>query len=142
MPYLVRLYVTTTTGTETVGSCAVATAPTSGATWKNLCASVTTPTRTVGGWQWYPSPNTLPKPFTRQLMRVPAANGSPLRLSVYAGRPDVVPLPTPSAVTPATLGALPLTVDVDVPEYVVVQIGDPTEPQNVVTQQVRLENQE
>ncbi len=142
VPYLVRLFVTTTTGAEITSPCAVTTVPTSGAKWKNLCASVTTPRRTVGGWEWYPSPSTLPQPFTRQLMRVPAANGSPLSLAVYAGRPDTVPLPSPSAVTPSTLGALPLTVDVDVPEYVVVQIGDPTEPDNVVTQQVRLENQE
>jgi prepilin-type N-terminal cleavage/methylation domain-containing protein len=135
VPYLVKVFVTTTKGDEGVAPCLVVTPPATGAKWKNLCSSVSTPTRVTGGWSW-------PAPVTRQLLRVPAANGAPVKFSVWASQPAASPKPTPTSVTPTTLGPLPLVADVDVPEYVVFQIGDQTLPRSLVSQQVRLENLE
>jgi hypothetical protein len=133
VPYKVRLFVTTTIGTESTPVCAVVGTPV-GAKWKNLCATVTTPTPDIGGWTWPTGADA-----TRLLFTVPLASANPIKLSVWFHEPTTYPEPAPTNLTPATSGAITRT-SVQVPEFVVLQVGDFTVTRNLVSQQVRLVN--
>jgi prepilin-type N-terminal cleavage/methylation domain-containing protein len=133
VPYKVRLFVTTSIGTESTPVCGVVGTPV-GAKLKNLCATVTTPTPTSGGWTWPSSTDA-----TRLLFTVRLVNGNPIKISIWFHEPTTYPEPAPTNLTPATSGAITRT-SVQVPEFVVLQIGDFTVTRNLVSQQVRLVN--
>ncbi len=106
-----------------------------GGTW--VMSDVTTPRVLNGVWDW----TTLPVAKTsRILLRVPeGVTGSALNLKYYACTPTTNCLTTRRQVTPGASGPLTLGA-VEVPESLVVSIGDPSLPGSMVTQAVKLVN--
>jgi prepilin-type N-terminal cleavage/methylation domain-containing protein len=116
VPYKARIYTTTNAD----GS-------------RSLMTQVTTPTEISGGWTWTAAP------VTKTLLTLPGTATQPLRVVVWVRNPLTVPAAAPRDATPPTLGPLVLATG-EVPESVVLQIGDQSDPRNVITQQVRLWN--
>jgi hypothetical protein len=101
-------------------------------------SDVTTPRLVNGVWDWTTAPVTK---VSRIVLRVPpGTTGSALNLKYYACTPTTNCLTTRRQVTPGTSGPLTLGA-VEVPESIVVSIGDPSLPGSMVTQAVKLVNQ-
>jgi prepilin-type N-terminal cleavage/methylation domain-containing protein len=122
---------------------ALSVTPTSGGKLNTIRAIVYTPLEAAGGggWSWDPQVTGIPG-VTHDFLSIPVANGVPLVVSVYMLNPTIDPAPTPS---PAALTAVatppPLPRNTgEIPGYVVVQVGDPTQPRSRVSQQVKLVN--
>ncbi|MDI1290952.1 MAG: hypothetical protein PSX37_13505, partial [bacterium] len=86
-----------------------------------------------GGWDWTATP------VTRRLLTLPSTATTPLLVSVWVRNPLAVPAAVARTATPAASGPLVLATG-EVPESVVLQIGDRNDPANLVTQQIRLGN--
>jgi prepilin-type N-terminal cleavage/methylation domain-containing protein len=106
-----------------------------------VISEVWTPTKTLSGWTWPDILTTNPALVkTRELLTIPpGVAGSALGLKYYACTPTAGCLATrrlvtPNASGPLTLGAL------EVPESIIVSIGDPSLPGSMVTQAVKLVN--
>ena len=116
VPYKARLYVTTNAnGTKTLNS------------------QVWTPTPVSGGYTWTTTP------FTRSLLTVDKEAGKPLTVSVRVCNPTTSCATTRRTVPLLATGVFTLATG-EVPQDVLISIGDPLEPRSVVTQQVRLVN--
>lgn len=116
VPYKAKLYVTTNAdGTKT------------------LYSQVWTPTPVSGGYTWTTTP------FTRSLLTVDKEAGKPLTVSVRVCNPTVDCATTRRTFPLLASGAFTLAAG-EVPQDVLISIGDPLEPRSVVTQQVRLVN--
>ena len=100
---------------------------------RTLSTQVWTPKAVAGGWTWAAAP------LQRDLLTLPASATTPVSVVVWARDPLVVPASQPRNATPAVSGPLVL-VGGELPESVVLQIGDRNDPRNLLTQQVRLEN--
>ena len=100
---------------------------------RSLMTQVSTPRAVSGGWT-YPT-----APVTKTLLTLPSSATQPLRVTVWVRNPLTVPAAEPRNATPATSGPLVLSTG-EVPESVVLEIGDRLEPRSVITQQVRLWN--
>lgn len=101
---------------------------------QDVVSDVWTPTRISGGWT-YPS-----APRRRILLSVPAdVGGVPLALQYFACTPTTGCAATRRAVTPNLTGPLTLGA-AEVPESIVVSLGDPSLPSSLVTQSVKLVN--
>lgn len=101
---------------------------------KDVVSDVWTPTRINGGWTYAEAP------LRRILLTVPAGvSGSPLSLQYFACTPTAGCAATRRAVTPNASGPLTLGAS-EVPESIVLSIGDPSLPSSLVTQSVKLVN--
>lgn len=101
---------------------------------KDVVSEVTTPTRVSGGWTWTGTP------VRRTLLTIPAGvAGSPLALQYFACNPTTGCLASRRTVTPPVSGTLTLAAG-EVPESIRVSIGDPSLPNSLVTQSVKLVN--
>jgi prepilin-type N-terminal cleavage/methylation domain-containing protein len=100
---------------------------------RSIMSQVWTPLSVTGGWTW------ATPPVTRNLLTLPPTASTPLRVAVWVRNPLVVPAAEPRLATPVTSGPLVLNSG-EVPESVVLQIGDQNDPRNLVTQQIRLGN--
>lgn len=117
VPYLVRLR--TETGAD--GTTAV-------------ISEVTTPSKVNGAWTWTGSP------ARRRLLAIDDASaGSPLRIEYYACDP-ATDCATPQRIQPDGSGPLLDPGSTLVPAYLVVSLGDPSVPDRLVTQTVKLVN--
>lgn len=111
----------------------------------SVVSDVWTPSKAADGtWQWtdtnaaYP---TVKYKNSRVLLRVPKGSvGSPIKLTYYACTPTAGCAATRRQVTPPVSGPLTLAA-LEVPESIVVSIGDPAIPGSMVTQSVKLVNQ-
>jgi prepilin-type N-terminal cleavage/methylation domain-containing protein len=121
VPYRVRVFAKpATTGTGT---------------W--VVSQITTPKWINGAWDWTTAPVETSE---RILLRIPSGSaGSAVGFTYYACTPTVDCAATRRLVTPGTSGPLTLGV-LEVPESVIVSIGDPTLPGTRVTQAVKLVN--
>jgi len=99
---------------------------------RSILSQVWMPRAVSGGWTWATAP------VTRTLLTVPR-NVVPLRVAVWVRNPVAVPTGVARDATPGTSGPLVLATG-EVPESVVLQIGDSTDTRNLVTQQIRLGN--
>jgi prepilin-type N-terminal cleavage/methylation domain-containing protein len=101
---------------------------------QDLVSDVWTPTRVSGGWTYDGAPR------RRTLLTVPAdVGGSPLSLQYFACTPTAGCAATRRVVTPNASGPLTLGAS-EVPESIVLSIGDPSLPSSLVTQSVKLVN--
>lgn len=100
----------------------------------DVLTEITTPTRVSGEWAW------TGIPMRRRLLSVPAGvTGSPLRVQYFVCNPaDECANPQPY--TPDGSGPLLDATSPLVPAYLVISLGDPSVPDRLVTQTVKLEN--
>lgn len=99
-----------------------------------VISEVTTPTKVNGSWVWTGSPR------RRQLLTVEDASaGSPLRIEYFACDP-ANDCATPQRIQPDGTGPLLDPGSTLVPAYLVVSLGDPSVPDRLVTQTVKLVN--
>lgn len=100
----------------------------------DVVSEVTTPTRVSGQWTWSSTP------LRRTLLRMPAgSSGSPLNIDYFVCDPqdNCADL---QQVQPDGSGPLLDTGSPLVPAYLIVSIGDPSVPNTLVTQTVKLVN--
>ncbi len=116
VPYRARIYTVTNADTT-----------------RSIMSQVWTPLAVTGGWTW------VSAPVTRTLLTLPPTASTPLSVAIWVRNPLLVPAAEPRLATPATSGPLVLATG-EVPESVVLQLGDQNDPRNLVTQQIRLGN--
>jgi prepilin-type N-terminal cleavage/methylation domain-containing protein len=100
---------------------------------RSLMSQVWTPTAITGGWTWTGTP------VTRSMLTLPSTALGPLLVEVWVRNPLAMPAAVARIATPTTSGPVVLGVG-EVPESVVLQIGDRNDPRNLITQQIRLGN--
>lgn len=104
-------------------------------TW--LVSQITTPQKINGAWDWTTSPV---ESTERIILRIPSGSaGSAVGFTYYACTPSVDCATTRRLVTPGSSGPLTLGA-LEVPESIIVSIGDPGLPGTRVTQAVKLVN--
>jgi prepilin-type N-terminal cleavage/methylation domain-containing protein len=107
----------------------------------SVISEVWTPTLTAAGWTWPDIASTDPALVkTRELLTIPpGVTGSALSLKYYACTPTAGCAATRRLVTPGASGPLTLG-PLEVPESIIVSLGDPELPGSMVTQAVKLVN--
>lgn len=100
---------------------------------RSILTQVWTPAAVIGGWTWTAAP------VTRTVLTLPRTASIPLSVAVWVRNPLAVPVAEPRLATPETSGPLVLATG-EVPESVVLQIGDQNDPRSLFTQQIRLGN--
>lgn len=100
---------------------------------RSLMSQVWTPAAITGGWTWTGTP------VTRTLLTLPSTALGPLLVEVWVRNPLAVPAAVARVATPNPSGPVALATG-EVPESVVLQIGDRNDPRNLITQQIRLGN--